>query len=117
VARCWGGPRAANRYLDSQEPWTLSRRAKAAKTPEAAQDLLAQLSHVLWRLCEGLRVTAVLLAPFLPEASRSIVARLGVPEAELGSLAHARFGAGARFAPQPGKALFPRLAPVEERTT
>ncbi|MES1185996.1 MAG: methionine--tRNA ligase [Myxococcales bacterium] len=108
---------AANRYLDSQEPWTLSRRAKAAKTPEAAQDLLAQLSHVLWRLCEGLRVTAVLLAPFLPDAARSIVARLGVPEAELGSLAHARFGAEARFSPQPGKALFPRLAPVEPRTT
>lgn len=101
---------ATNRYADLQEPWTLSRRAKTAKTPEAIRDLLAQLGHVLWRLCEGLRVTAVLLAPFLPDAAGSIITRLGVPEAQLTSLAHARFGAGARFAPQPGKVLFPRLA-------
>jgi methionyl-tRNA synthetase len=101
---------AANRYADTQEPWTLSRRAKAAKTAEAAADLLAQLAHVLWRLCEALRVTAILLAPFLPEAARGIITRLGVSEAQLGSLAHARFGAGARFAPTAGAALFPRIA-------
>jgi methionyl-tRNA synthetase len=100
----------ANRYADTQEPWTLSRRAKAAKTPEAAADLLAQLGHVLWRLCEALRVTAILLAPFLPTAARDICARLGVPEAQLADLACARFGAGTRFAPRPGSALFPRIA-------
>lgn len=101
---------AANRYADTQEPWTLSRRAKTAKTPEAAADLLAQLAHVLWRLCEALRVVAILLAPFLPEAARGIVTRLGVPEAQLHDLACARFGAGARFSPTPGAALFPRIA-------
>jgi methionyl-tRNA synthetase len=107
---------AANRYADSQEPWTLSRRAKAAKTPEATADLLAQLDHVLWRLCEALRVTAILLAPFLPGASRAIVERLGVSEAELKSLARARFGAAGRFKPQPGPPLFPRLTPIQERS-
>jgi methionyl-tRNA synthetase len=101
---------AANRYADSQEPWTLSRRAKAAKTPEAAADLLAQLAHVLWRLCEALRVTAVLLAPFLPEAARGIITRLGAPEAQLNDLASARFGACTRFSPTAGGALFPRLS-------
>jgi len=101
---------AANRYADSQEPWTLSRRAKTARTPEAAADLLAQLAHVLWRLCEGLRVTAVLLAPFLPAAARRIVDRLGVPEAHLRELRFARFGAGEHFRPEPGPALFPRIA-------
>jgi methionyl-tRNA synthetase len=103
---------AANRYADAQEPWTLSRRAKAAKTPEAAEDLLAQLRHVLWRLLEALRVTAVLLAPFLPEAARAIATRIGAPEAELADWGCGRFGAGARFTPTSGPALFPRLAAV-----
>jgi methionyl-tRNA synthetase len=103
---------AANRYADAQEPWTLSRRAKAAKTPAAADDLLAQLRHVLWRLFEALRVTAVLLAPFLPDAARTIAARIGTPQAELGDWSCGRFGAGARFAPSPGPPLFPRLNAV-----
>ena len=100
---------AANRYADAQEPWTLSRRAKAAKTPEAAADLLAQLRHVLWHLLEALRVTAVLLAPFLPHAARNIATRIGAPEAELADWDCGRFGAGARFTPSAGPALFPRL--------
>jgi methionyl-tRNA synthetase len=103
---------AANRYADAQEPWTLSRRAKAAKTPEAAEDLLAQLKHVLWHLLEALRVTAVLLAPFLPEAARAIATRIGAPEAELADWGCGRFGAGARFTPTSGPALFPRLDAV-----
>ncbi|MDF3067594.1 MAG: methionyl-tRNA synthetase [Polyangiaceae bacterium] len=97
-----------NRYAESQEPWTLSRTLLAAKTPQAAEDLRAQLSHVLWRLCESLRVTAVLLAPFLPEAAEKIIARLGVPSAELRDLSAARFGAPRRFRPRSGAALFPR---------
>jgi methionyl-tRNA synthetase len=100
---------AANRYADQQEPWTLSRRAKAAKTPEAAGDLLAQLAHVLWRLLEALRITAILLAPFLPEAARSITRRIGAREAELSDLVNANFGTGRRFAPNAGPPLFPRL--------
>ena len=106
---------AANGYADQQEPWTLSRRAKAARTPEAANDLLAQLAHVLWRLCEALRVTAILLAPFLPEAACGITRRLGAPQIELRGLTRARFGAGARFTPCAGPPLFPRLQPQTER--
>jgi len=106
---------AANRYADAQEPWTLSRRANTAKTPDAAADLSAQLAHVLWRLLEALRVSAVLLAPFLPDAARGIVERIGVPEKQLGDLACARYGAGARFTPRQGPPLFPRLA-LKERS-
>ncbi len=101
---------AANRYADSQEPWTLSRRVLAAKTPQAAEDLLAQLSHVLWRLCEALRVIAILLAPFLPRPAREILVRLGVPGEQLEDLSWARFGRVRRFRPSSGPALFPRRA-------
>ena len=105
---------AANRYADAQEPWTLSRRARTVKTSAAASDLAAQLAHVLWHLLEALRVTAILLAPFLPAAARGIVARIGSPAQELEELARAGFGCGKRFCPQPGAALFPRLARREQ---
>jgi methionyl-tRNA synthetase len=101
---------ATNRYADAQEPWTLSRRAKAAATPQAAADLLAQLAHVLWRLLEALRVTATLLAPFLPGAAHRIAERIGVPTTQLHDLSRARFGAGGRFTPRSGPPLFPRIA-------
>jgi methionyl-tRNA synthetase len=95
---------AANRYADSQEPWTLSKRALA----EEAQCVTADLSRVLWRLCEALRVIAILLAPFLPDAAASILERLGVPEAQLLDLSSARFAREQTFRPRGGPALFPR---------
>jgi methionyl-tRNA synthetase len=101
---------AANRYADLQEPWTLSRRTNSAKTPDFAADLSAQLAHVLWRLLEALRVSAVLLAPFLPDAARGIAWRIGAPEKQLSDLSCAHFGAGGRFTPRAGPPLFPRLA-------
>ena len=101
----------ANRYADGQEPWTLSRRALAAQTTEASSDLLAQLAHVLWHLLEALRVTAILLAPFLPDAAREIAVRLGIPATQLDDASRARFGAGGRFRPISGAPLFPRIAP------
>ncbi|HEY6079147.1 MAG TPA: methionine--tRNA ligase, partial [Polyangiaceae bacterium] len=101
----------ANRYADQQQPWTLSRRATCGATPQARADLLAQLSHVLWRLLEGLRITALLLAPFLPQAARRIAERLGLPSAALASLEQADFGAGPQFHPRAAPALFPRLEP------
>lgn len=101
----------ANRYADGQEPWTLSRRALAAKTTEAAADLLAQLAHVLWHLLEALRITAILLAPFLPSAAREIAARLGVAAEQLDDSSCARFGVGGRFRLVAGAPLFPRVAP------
>lgn len=101
---------AANRYADAQEPWTLSRRATCAATAQARADLLAQLSHVLWRLFEALRVAALLLAPFLPDAAARLVERIGVPRRQLASLETARFGGGPSFRPHAGPPLFPRLS-------
>ncbi|RYZ10178.1 MAG: methionine--tRNA ligase [Myxococcales bacterium] len=100
---------SANRYADAQEPWTLCRRVASARTREAAADLKAQLAHVLWRLCEALRVTAVLLAPFLPKGAAEILQRLGVSAAQRRDLSLARFGLEGRFRPKSGPPLFPRL--------
>jgi methionyl-tRNA synthetase len=115
LASIWELVTAANRYADAQEPWTLSRRAVTAKEPWARRELQQQLAHVLWRICEALRVIAILLWPFLPEAARDIVSRLGVPTPQLHDLAWARFGAGGRFRPHAGPPLFPRLVVPSSR--
>ena len=64
---------------------------------------------MLWRLLEALRVTAILIAPFLPATARSIAERVGFDQALLGDYVAARFGAGRRFRPAAGPPLFPRL--------
>lgn len=57
---------AANRYVDSTAPWQL------AKLPGSG----AALTHCLSSLVHALRVTARLLAPFLPNTARELEARL-----------------------------------------
>jgi methionyl-tRNA synthetase len=98
---------AANRYADAQEPWVLSRLIRVASSEDDAR---VRLGHVLWHLFESLRVTAVLLAPFLPRAAAAIISRLGVPTTSLATLDEARFGLWPRFVVLPGAPLFPKLA-------
>ena len=94
---------AANRYLDTRAPW------KAAKDPERE----AEVRTTLYTVCQFLRGAALLLAPFLPETSATLLERLGIPDA----LAGARLPDDARrwdaLAPgtptQKGAALFPRI--------
>jgi methionyl-tRNA synthetase len=94
---------AANRLLDLRAPW------KAAKEPDGEP----AVRTTLYVICEALRVIALLLAPFLPEASAEILARLGLPDA-LGTARlpddAARWGGITVGAPtRKGDALFPRL--------
>ncbi|MEI9953300.1 MAG: methionine--tRNA ligase [Pseudomonadota bacterium] len=65
---------AANRYVDSRAPWRL------AKLPSNAR----ALEHCLSSLVHALRVTARLLAPFLPATASEIDARLD-PSPHLGA--------------------------------
>ncbi len=96
-----------NRFVDLAEPW------KAAKDPVRA----SSVGPVLATSCEALRVIALLLAAFLPEAAQKIVERLGVPEAIRGAQlpGDAAFGKLPRGATvHKGDALFPRLEPLAE---
>jgi methionyl-tRNA synthetase len=61
---------ATNQYLEKREPW------KAAKDPNRENSV----PTTLHTCCEALRITALLLAPFLPEASAEILSRLGLPD-------------------------------------
>jgi len=62
----WRFIASANRYADRTAPWLRLRRREHA-------ELAVSLSH----LVEALRVTSVLLAPFLPSVSSEIAARIG----------------------------------------
>ena len=77
----WQRVRRLNRYVEEQAPWTLAR------DPDRAGDL----DRVLRSLAEGLRVLAVLLAPWIPGATEKLLAALGAPDL---SLQNAMLGAG-----------------------
>ena len=58
----------ANKYIDETAPWIL------AKSEDTRQRLLA----VMKNLCECIRVSAILITPFMPESAENILDLLGV---------------------------------------
>jgi methionyl-tRNA synthetase len=63
----WVLVRRLNRYVEEAQPWVL------AKDPDDA----GRLDQVLYGLAEGLRVITLLLHPYLPNASATLLAALG----------------------------------------
>ena len=58
----------ANKYIDETTPWVL------AKNEETKPRLL----QVMKNLCEAIRVSAILVSPFMPDASKAILDLLNV---------------------------------------
>jgi len=67
LEEAWRLVRRLNRYVEETRPWDL---AKDEADPE-------RLDEVLYNLCEGMRVTTLLLAPYLPQTSERLLAALG----------------------------------------
>jgi len=76
LEEAWKLVRRLNRYVEETRPWDL---AKDEADPE-------RLDEVLYNLAEGLRVTTLLLVPYLPQASERLLAALGDQSRELGEL-------------------------------
>jgi len=89
--------RRLNRYVEETRPWEL---AKDEADPE-------RLDEVLYNLAEGLRVTTLLLAPYLPQASDRLLAALGEDSRELAELGSHPGGQRVERVPQ----LFPKIEP------
>ncbi|MDD5712478.1 MAG: methionine--tRNA ligase [Smithellaceae bacterium] len=66
----WEFINAANKYIVENEPWSM------AKDPEKKD----QLDAVLYNLLESLRITAVLISPFMPGSSEKILEQLGITD-------------------------------------
>ena len=96
----WGLVSAANKYIDRQAPWNLAREPAERE----------RLQTVLYEILEALRVIAVLVEPFLPEAGPRILAALGAAPHEgtlSRDLAWGQLSPGS--ATRPGEPLFPRI--------
>ena len=93
---------AANRYIEDSEPWAL------AKDPARADEL----AFVIYNLLEAIRISAHLLAPFMPSTSAEALRRISCAD-EAGCddlVAACTWGGLAGGAPvEKGEALFPRL--------
>ncbi len=63
---------AANKYIVENEPWSL------AKDPSNQEKLLA----IMYRLLEALRNVAILISPFMPQASEKILRQIGQDPSE-----------------------------------
>jgi len=97
---------AANKHIVENEPWNL------AKDPANREKLLA----IMYRLLEVLRSVAILIAPFMPQASEKILGSLGLEETAKFNLDTIRRGeplpAGAVLSR--GESLFPRVSAEKE---
>ncbi len=87
----WVLVRRLNRYVEESQPWVL------AKSPEDA----GRLDQVLYGLVEGLRVITLLLHPYLPNSSATLLEALGQTGLELED-----------FASRPGGGIVKRIDPL-----
>ncbi|MCR5174647.1 MAG: methionine--tRNA ligase [Oscillospiraceae bacterium] len=90
----------ANKYIDETAPWVLAK-------DEANR---ARLAGVMYHLLEAIRVSAILLTPFMPESCSKIFTQIGAEGETVTWEAAARFGAlpvGASVTK--GETLFPRI--------
>ncbi|MCL4473478.1 MAG: methionine--tRNA ligase [Actinobacteria bacterium] len=102
LEKIWQFVRSLNKYVEDSAPWNLAK-------DEASR---GQLNTVLYNLVEGLRVTAILLHPFMPASTCEILRRLGhASDSDALARSNADWGGakpGARV--ESGSPLFPKLA-------
>jgi len=102
LERTWQFVRSLNKYVEDSAPWKLAKDEKSR----------GELESVLYNLAEGLRICAVFLHPFMPDACEEILRRLdaGSPHEAL-QMKNAEWGItqpGAQV--EVGTPLFPKLA-------
>jgi len=91
----WTLVRRLNRFVEETRPWDL---AKDEADPE-------RLDEVLYNLVEGLRVTTLLLVPYLPRTSETLLGALGEERRTLAELGSREGGQSVERVPP----LFPKI--------
>lgn len=107
VAAIWKLVGRTNKYIDEAAPWALAR------DPQKRE----RLHTVLYHMAESLRISAVLLQPFLTRTPGRIWEQLGLP----GAVEAAGWESGSRWgwtqggvAIRKGDPIFPRLEKLED---
>lgn len=102
----WTFVRSLNKYIDVTAPWVLAK--DPAKAP--------LLDAVLYHLCEGLRITALLAEPVIPIAAEKIWNQLGLTDFRAAMLADAAWGGlPDGIQTEKGAPIFPRIEIEEEK--
>ncbi|MBP2078544.1 methionine--tRNA ligase [Oceanobacillus polygoni] len=106
LSHVWTLISRANKYIDETEPWKLAKE----------EDKQSELASVMAHLAESLRVSAILLQPFLTHAPKDIFAQLGINDDAAGDFANVHFGhfPGNTKVIAKGTPIFPRLDIDEE---
>ncbi|MBE0429784.1 MAG: methionine--tRNA ligase [Thermoleophilia bacterium] len=68
LEKIWQFVRSLNKYIEDSAPWKMA----------SEESRRSELDQVLYNLAEGLRICAILLNPFIPEAAAEILRRLGL---------------------------------------
>ncbi len=103
----WNLVRRTNQYLEQSEPWHLAHH------PDQSE----RLDTVLFSSSEALRLLAVYLAPFIPDASVEILRQLGLEGSKAGDWELTAFwGAVPLYAIGEVRMLFPRFDARHELT-
>jgi len=101
----WSLIATADKYLASQQPWTLG----------ASEEDSQRRATILWTAAEALRVVAVLAHPVLPESTAKVWSLLGqaghLSSQELGGLRWGQLKPGTQLGKS--QALFPRIEKAE----
>ena len=90
----------ANKYIDATQPWALAKQ----------EDQKERLGTVLYNLLESIRLTALLVAPYMPETGQKILAILGENSDNVMLEGNDRWGGlQAGSAVEKAAPLFPRI--------
>lgn len=103
----WSLIKRTNKYIDQTEPWLLGRDKNKKD----------RLEQVIYHLNESLRITAILLYPFMPETSHKIWQQLGIKDnlEDVSMPEDTRWGKmKSNTVVKPNKTLFPRIEEVKE---
>ena len=91
----------ANKYIDENAPWVLAKDMEANGT---------RLATVMYNLLEVLRISAILLTPFMPDSAAEILRQIGACEACSTWESAAQYGSlPAGITVVRGDNLFPRV--------
>ncbi|MEC7987627.1 MAG: methionine--tRNA ligase [Myxococcota bacterium] len=101
----WTLVRRGNKYIDTQQPWTLNKNKNTAR-----------LGTVMRYSMEICRIAAQLFSPFMPDKSKEVLDRFKLPlsEIEVGHL-HTLDALKEGASVKAGKPLFPRQKELPER--
>ena len=95
----WNLVRRTNQYIEQCEPWKLARQTEQQ----------GRLDTVLYSAAEAIRISAILLAPYIPTSSNRILAQLGLEAVREGAWVDGVWGSCTLTKVVRENVLFPRI--------